>query len=103
MDESAISVYLGARKALEKAELELDKTLCDMTARAFTDGELYVYNRCAALLNGRYDALKKLSESRTAPVEDYIAEKLREGLKEYEQARFVFAEHDIKEVLLDTK
>ncbi|MCM1165949.1 MAG: hypothetical protein NC299_07790 [Lachnospiraceae bacterium] len=103
MDESAIAVYFGARKALEKAELELDKTLCDMAARAFTDGEVYVFNRCAAVLNARYDELKKLSGDRAAPVEEYIGEKLREGLKEYEGAQFAFSGRDIKEVLLDTK
>ncbi|MBD5128639.1 MAG: hypothetical protein HDT43_01735 [Ruminococcaceae bacterium] len=97
MDFDTISLYIRYANSIKEMQLKLDKSLCDMTAKASLQDDSAVFNRWAALLFLRLDELdKRLSDE----LRRYVNEKLNEGAEEYRAALAIFSAEDIRDIMI---
>lgn len=97
MDFDSVRLYVTFANLIKEMQSKLDKSLCDMTAKASKQDDNTLFNRWSAMLFCRLD---ELDESGVGELRRYIDEKLAEGGEEYQAVLAVFSADDIKDILI---
>lgn len=97
MDFDTISLYIGFANSIKEMQSKLDKSLCDMTAKASMQNDSTLFNRWAAMLFLR---LGELDEKLVGELRRYVNERLSEGAEEYRAALAIFSADDIKNIMI---
>lgn len=97
MDFDTVRLYVTFANLIKEMQSKLDKSLCDMTAKASKQDENILFNRWSAML---FLWLDELDESGVDKLRRYVDEKLAEGDEEYRSVLAVFSADDIKDILI---
>lgn len=97
MDFDTIRLYIAFANSIKEMQSKLDKSLCDMTAKASMQDNSAVFNRWAAMLFFRLD---ELDEKPAGELRRYVNERLSGGAEEYRAALAIFSADDIRDIMI---
>ncbi len=97
MDFESVRLYVTFTNLIKEMQSKLDKSLCDMTAKASRRDDNALFNRWAAMLFLR---LGELDENSIGELRRYVGERLAEDGEEYQAVLAVFSADKIEDILI---